>query len=374
MAVHTLRGLRVHEISLVDAPANPGALHVLFKRKEPPVADPKTKPAVKAANGPLDRLLARLGIAKRASADALDPDVYADAASATIDQASDALTVSLKSILGDAAVTDKTAAMEKSLAQFRGFLGESVTEHIEKAMRDVALAGIEKDNTAMPTPAEELIAATAANAALTKKLADAEFELLKAKMPAKHAKFMAGLSSDDAKAKFAAKSPEDRDAQVDASANDTNKRLEGDDPLAVELRKAQAQTVELEKRVAVFEAERELIEFRKRATEVGVAEAQAETILKASKGDPAAFGKVLDMIKAANAQARAGAVFKEFGHGGAAPIEGSARAEIEASAEVLRKADPKLGVIAARVQVRKANIELAQRERDEERAAIRAVS
>jgi hypothetical protein len=432
---HTLKGLRVDEVSLVDAPANPGALHVLFKRRDATMdvdpiikrtfsadqrkelaasgaalpdgsfpientadlhnaikavgraSDPDKAKAhiksraralgataslpdewkgAKAADGPLDRLLNRLGLRKNQPAD-IDPDRYADAAAAAVDQATDALGKSIRSILADAAVTDKAEAIGKSLAEFRGYLGDAMPEQIEKAMRDVALAGveIEKDNT-MPTLEE----VTATNAELQKRLAAAEFEVAVAKMSAKHKAHMDKLKTDDAKAKFAAKSTDDRNKEVDAAEPDAD-----DSDTAKRLKKALADTEDLQKRLAVFEADKELISFQKRAREIGIAEAQAETILKASKGDGTAFQAVLDMIKAANAQARTGTLFKEFGAaGGMPPAGGVARAEVEQKAETLRKADPKLSVIAARVQVRKADPDLAQRERDEERAAVRAVS
>jgi hypothetical protein len=434
---HTLKGLRVDEVSLVDAPANPGALHVLFKRRNPTVmvdyddiikrsftadqrkdlaasgaalpdgsfpientadlhnaikavgraADPeKAKAHIKSraralgaadalpdawkaakADGPLDRLLTRLGL-RKAQADALDPDAYADAAAASVDQATTALGKSIASILADTAVADKATAIGKSLAEFRDFLGDAMPQQIEKAMRDVALAGVtieQKDNT-MPT-LDEVVAT---NADLHKRLAAAELEITKAKMSAKHKAFHDKLKTDDAKGKFLAKSPEDRDAQMDAAEPD-----DGDDDTAKRLTKALGETADLRKRLEAFEAEREVITFQKRAKEIGLADAQAETILKASKGDGTAFQAVLDMIKAANAQAKAGAVFKEFGgSGGLPPTGGQAQAEVTAQAETLRKADPKLSLIAARVAVRKANPDLAQRERDEERAAVRAVT
>lgn len=344
---HLLKGLVVSEISLVDAPANPGALHVLFKRK-----DARMATAVKTDGGALDRLLQRLGIGKKAPA-AVDPDSYLDAAGAKIDAATEALGKSITSILADEKVTDKSAEIAKSLAQFRSHTGDQVGEQIEKAMRDVALATAVTKDDAMPTM-EEM---TASIADLSKKLADTEAELAKAKKAAPDPD-----ASDDAAA--AAKKKKDAEA---AMAKSTEGAL-----FLAELKKSQDEAVELAKRVAVFEAERELEAMKKRATQIGAAEAQAEVILKASKGDAKAFEAVLDMIKAANAQAKTGAIFKEFGATGVAAAEGTAKAEVEAMASTLVKADPKLSLIHARVAVRKANAELAQRERDEERAAIRA--
>jgi hypothetical protein len=434
---HTLQGLRVDEISLVDAPANPGAMAVLFKRKDPampteaelidaymkrdftadqrkaaaakgeampdgsyPIAnrddlknavravgrasDPdKAKAHIKsrakalgctgdlpdtwktADAGVLDRLLTRLGIGKRATPETVDPDTYIDAASASVDKATAALAQSIASIQADAAVVDKTGAIEKSLAEFRAFTADAAADQIEKAMRDVALAThVRKDDDVMPTPEEQV-------ATLSKQLADATLELAKAKMNAKHSKFMDGLKNQDAKDKFAAKPHDERESQIaaasDNDADDTKKR-------DVELTKALGEVADLQKRLATFEADRELDDFRKRASAIGVGDAQAEVLLKASKGDGEAFGKVLDMVKAATTAARTGSIFKEFGGSSGTGGVGSAAAEVTAKAEVLMKAEPTLSPILARVRVRKANAELAQREREEERAASRAAS
>lgn len=340
---HLLKGLQVNEISLVDAPANPGALHILFKRKAPTMA-------TKTDAGALERLLTRLGIGKKAPA-AVDPDSYMDAAGVTIDTATEALGKSITSILADEKITDKGAEIAKSLAQFRSYAGDQVGEQIEKAMRDVALATAVTKDDAMPTM-EEM---TASLAEMSKKLADTEAELAKAKKEPPVV--------DDAAA-AAAKKKKEAEA---AMAKSTEGML-----FLAELKKSQDEAVELAKRVAVFEAERELEAMKKRVTLIGANESQAETILKASKGDAKAFEAVLDMVKAANAQAKAGAIFKEFGGAGHAAPEGSAKAEVDALASTLVKADPKLSLIHARVAVRKGNAELAQRERDEERAAMRA--
>jgi hypothetical protein len=370
---NALKGLWVGEISLVDAPANPGAVHVLFKRKA--TSMPTIRTTKTAAEGALDRLLTKLGLNKRApenGADAFDPAVYTDAASSVVDKATDALNVSIASIMADVAVVDKAAAIAKSVAEFRAFTGEGVSDQIEKAMRGVAVATtgenpanpVRKDDT-MPTPAEM----EATIATMTKRALAAEFEVAKAKMSDKHKSYMAdsGMSDDD-KGKFVAASADDRDAMM------TKAPVKKVDPDAsVALTKALSDVTDLQKRLAVFEADREVAAMQKRATEIGVSTSQAETILKASKGDATAFGVVLDMIKAANEQARVGGVFKEFGaSGGTTGNTGTAAALVVAKAEELRKADPKLSLIAARVAVRKADTDLAQRERDEERALQRA--
>ena len=209
----------------------------------------------------------------------------------------------------------------------------------------------------MPTPDEQI-------ATLTKQLAEVQMEVAIGKLSTKHAKHMAALTSDDAKKAFMAKSPEDKDAAC--ATAETEKAL--DPQTVVALTKAQTEIADLHKRIATFEADKELATFRKRASDIGLGDAQAEMLLKASKGDQTEFDKLLAVVKAATEAARTGSVFKEFGGiGGNGAGGGQAAAEVNALAETLRKADPKLSIIAARVQVRKNDLVLAQRERDEER-------
>jgi hypothetical protein len=415
---HTLKNLRVHEISLVDSPANPGAIALLFKRKEPPmpafaethkiekaddiaaaiaaaakeadqaaarahiIARAKalgcedTCPAVwrsLKSDGAWDRLLTRLGIRKAADTPTtLDPDAYADAAEADLDKALEGLGTAISSILGDAAVTDKAAAITKSLGQFRVHTADKLADHIEKAMRDVALAAGAGGSSQggkeglMPT-IEEL---TKEITTLTARVTKAETEANIAKLSQTHADYAAAADmSEDDKATFAAKTPTERDAHM--AKNPIKK---SDPKLPPEVVEALAKAKETSDRLAVLEADRALIDMRKRAVDIGVGEAHAEVMLKARTGDQASIDKVFDLVKAANAQAKAGALFSEFGsRGGAGAPDGSARAEVQTKAEELRKSDGKLTLEIARVQVRKNNPDLAQRERAEERAAIHAV-
>jgi hypothetical protein len=316
-----------------------------------------------------DALLTRLGIRKAEPAP-VDPDTYSEAAEADVDAAVAALGKSLETILGDGAVTDKAAAVLKSLGQFRIHVADKVSDHIEKAMRDVALAsaaagsprGKEGD---MPTLDELNKTITDLTARVTK----AEREANIAKLSQAHADYAAASDMDeDDKAKFAAKSPAERDAHM---AKNPIKKL--DPKLPPEVVEALAKAKETSDRLAVLEGERALSDMRKRAVEIGVGEAQAEVLLKAQAGDKDAIAKVFELLKAANAQAKTGKLFEEFGSRTPGGPAGSARAEVQAKAEELRKSDGKLTLEIARVNVRKANPDLAQRERDEERAAIHAV-
>lgn len=430
---HLLKGLVVDEVSLVDSPANRGAVHLLFKRapestmtdeeiadafmkrsfsddertrfaasgasmpdgsfpianvadlhnaikavgraKDPEAAKRHIKTRAKALGalaalpetwkaaetGTLDRLLARLGLMKRGSG-TIDPDTYSGDVIASIDAACTALSKSIDSILADATIIDKTNKIAEQLSAFRDFTAGASADQIEKAMRDVAqLAKTGKDDT-MPTADEQI-------ATLKDTVAKLSLEVAKATMSAKHKAHMDSLSGQDAKDAFAAKSSADRDA---ACASDTAKRAiaETTDPtLLAQLTKQDSEIADLRKTVATFEAERELAVFAKRASEAGVGEAQAEVLLKASKGDATAFEALLGMLKGATTAAKTGVVFKEFGAGAGTGVA-SAAGEVAAAAEQLRKAEPTLSIVAAKVRVRKANTELAQRERDEERRGL----
>jgi hypothetical protein len=124
----------------------------------------------------------------------------------------------------------------------------------------------------------------------------------------------------------------------------------------------------------VFEAKDELAVMAKRATDAGIPAIHAELILKASKGEPESFDKMLALFKAQAAQLKTSVIFKEFGGSSGTGADGSALAEIEGHAATLIKADPTMSLIAAKVAVRKSQPALAQRERDEERARVHAVS
>lgn len=357
---HRLKRLTVSEISLVDAPANQGAMHLLFKRKGTPM--PKELSA-------LDRMLVKLGLAKRGPADdkTPDPDTYADVASAAIDKATDALNKSIGTILADEKITDKPAEIAKQIAAMRGHVGDEVATQIEKAMRDVAVVSLEKSGDPnMPTMDELAVQI----AALTKRADTAEFELAKSKLSAEVQTYItdSGLAGEDLTKFVKASAADQAQTMKDKPAKKKPDPAADVDP---EMKKRDETISELKKSVAKFEAEAELQAMRKRAAEVGLPEAQADIILKASKGDQEAFGKVLELMKAATAQAKTSSLFDEFGSSRVAK-EGSAAAEVAAKAEELRKSDPKMSPMVARSQVIKNNPDLYRRVRQEETAGASA--
>lgn len=316
----------------------------------------------------LDRMLMKLKLVKRAptAEDVPDPDVYADLASASIDKAADALSKSIASIIADEKITDKNAEIAKQIATMRGHVGDEVSTHIEKAMRDVAqVANLDKSGDKdMPTT-DELAAQIAA---LTKRADGAEFELAKSKLSPEARTYITDSEMSD----------KDQATFVKASAADQAKTMKDNPPKKKktpatpldpddEMTKRDATIADLKKSIAKMEAERELGEMRKRAAAAGLPEAQADIVLKASKGDADAFGKLLDMMKASTAQAKTASLFSEFGSTRVAK-EGSAAAEVEGKAAEIIKGDASLSPAAARAKVLKANPELYRRQREEERA------
>jgi hypothetical protein len=355
---HLLKNLRVSEISLVDAPANQGAMHLLFKRKG--LTMPKEPSA-------LERMLAKLGLSKRGNVDdkTPDPDTYSDAAGTAIDKAAAALNTSIASILADEKITDKAGEIAKQTATMRAHLGDEVAAQIEKAMRDVAVVSLEKSGDPNMPTMDELAAQLAA---LTKRADSAEFELAKSKLPAETQAYIADV----------AMSAEDQAVFVKASAEDQAKTMKDKPPAKKkvpeadpEMAKRDATIAEMAKSIATFQAERELSDMRKRAADVGLPEAQAEVLLKASKGDADAFGKLMDLVKANKAQAKTDKLFGEFGSTRVSK-EGSATAEMDAKVVELTKADPTKTASVARAEIMKKNPDLFRRVRAEEMSGASA--
>ena len=108
--------------------------------------------------------------------------------------------------------------------------------------------------------------------------------------------------------------------------------------------------------------------FSKRAVDAGLPESDGELVFKAYAGDPAALDGLLERLKSANAAAKEGGVFKEFGASGASGPQ-NAVDELKAKAAELRKADPKLtpSQAFAKAYIDPANAKLAARERSENR-------
>ena len=137
------------------------------------------------------------------------------------------------------------------------------------------------------------------------------------------------------------------------------------------LEDAEKRATEADERVAKLETERRTAEFVKRA------EGYASIPVEAPKFGPILMkaadaltdeerDELYRVLDAANEAARVGKLFSEAGND---MPEGSARAQVTAKAEEIRKADPKLTLEQAKRQVYRDNPELAEQEAAEDAAA-----
>jgi hypothetical protein len=273
-----------------------------------------------------------------------------------------ALRCAICSILEDPEVNDKSAAIEESFKQFQDYIAGLTPDNLEKAMTPVdlkkqiddAVAAALKDTTEKVGELEKT----------NKALADENVVL---KMSDKHKAFHSGLDNQDAKDKFAAKSPEERDAQMEK----TKKSI---DP-------------EIAKRLADAEGDRAMLKaliekdekqtFAKRATDLGLTVDQGELLRKAHHGDVASLQSVEDIIgtmtKAMRAAQSTGLIFKEFGAQG--ETRGTtAMDQLNAKADELSKSeigkDLSQQQAFAKVYADPANAEIVKRETQERRKAM----
>ena len=319
-------------------------------------------------------------------------------------KASNALQLSLTSILKDEAVTDKGPMITQSLQEFADYIEGMVPGDIGKALAAGIAAmftgpagpTVQGDNTMSDAIKKALgLPATATEAEVLKameekdkKLKETEKECNVAKMSDKHKAFAANPDAKmpaGGKDKFAEMTAAERDAHMSAHPVDDEdtevekalkagnafktaegsivlKRKVGEDVFAV-MKALNAKSIAQETELAKAREDKIAKEFEDLATENGFAKGFAPTLRKALAGaDPEARAALLKEFKAARAQADAGGVFKEFGgHGG--PNAGSAEAEVLAKRDQLMAADPKLSAeqAYARVWKDKGNAELRKR-------------
>ncbi len=332
----------------------------------------------KVSKGWVRKLLESTGLVKQdfngAQAD-IEAGEYAQGMMEEIAEAVGALQTAICSIQCDPAVTDKDAAIKESIAQFQAHIQGVVPEGIENAMRGAALAAAGytiNDQGAItkrtdPMTDEEQKAQAKALEDTQKALDLAKREIVVLKMSDKHKGYMKDRGDDmgdDEKGKFLAMSPDERDAHMEKHPV---KKAE----LPAEVQKALDENTKLRKRLDDLESANALISFQKRAGEIGIGEANGETLLKAYAGDKAAIDKLLDLVKASTTQAKEAGLFKEFGSAHDDGSNTSAYGQLVAKAAELRKADPKLtdAQAFAKVYADPANVELAKRERLENRPA-----
>ena len=279
-----------------------------------------------------------------------------------------ALECSISSIMCDEDVTDKAAAIAESFDQFKSHLAGLDPGDLEKA-------DMSKDNTTVSPAVQKMIdEAVAAAVGVIKAQSAAEIakkdeEIAIAKMSDKHKAFHAGLTNEDEKKKFAAMTPDQRDAHMEKM-----KKGAMDDPV---IKAALLENDELKKRVAALEDDKTLDICKRDATEMGMTDADAgATLMKARKGDKDAMAKVeahIKTVKKSRDEAlKQSRLFSEFGTTHGASSGGDALAELNLKAAELRKTETGLSEAQAfeKVLLNPANKDLVARERDERMAKI----
>lgn len=200
------------------------------------------------------------------------------------------------------------------------------TDELNKLVSDAVTAGITK---ALEEPAK-----------LLAKQAD---EIVLLKMTDAHKAYMAGCPADTQKT-FKAMSPEDRDAfmsknplkkAADAVNHDELTKRDGE---ISDLRK---RADEQEKVIKSFQLKEAQADFKKKAVDAGLAEADGEIMRKAFGGDAEAQvtlnKRYAEVTAALKQQVATGALFGEFGT--AKGARGDAYASLEAKADELHKKD-----------------------------------
>jgi hypothetical protein len=310
-----------------------------------------------------------------------DASGYAEAMCEEIDEANCALHESIRSILDDDSVTDKQKMLEQTFEQYKAHVGAIVPEEMEKALAAAVAKATQKDDKDMTQDefkkaiadevkkaVDPLQAAVDAGKATIDKLTTENAVL---KLSDKHKGYMdAADMSEEQKKKFAAKSPDERDAHM--ADNPVEKRL------PAHIQKALAEGEEMKKRLAALEDDKALATLKKRAVDAGLPEDFGEVLQKAERGDKEALGKIIDkhaeVAKARDAALRVGGVFKEFGTSRGA--SGNAYDILTVKAEELRKADASLteAQAFAKAYSDPANRDLVAQEKRERMAKVSAAA
>lgn len=300
-----------------------------------------------------------------------------------------ALDRSICSISYDDDVADKAAMIAESFDQFRAHVaGLGLDDDVTKSLAsDIGAAHpLLKGDRDMDTAAiQKMIdeAVTKSTKPLTDTIAKQAGEIAILKMSEKHKDFHDKMSGD-AKDKFAAMSPGERDDHMDK-----NPVKKGVDALPADVRgvvepiiKSMGETVqknvELSKQVHTLTDERDRVEFGKRAVGLGLPEAHGEIMRKAYAGDVAAIGEHEKALKGLVARAAAGEriLFSEIGKSEQGGTGATAYDQIMVKAKEFKKADPKLTEAQAftKAYTDPANRELAETHKREEFTKRRSVA
>lgn len=278
-------------------------------------------------------------------------DDYACDLLEAIDEATCALRESVCSILEDDEVTDKQKMLAETFDQYHQHLQDVAGAEVTKALgRAKAVSEGEADMT------EDDIK-KAIGAEVAKVLAPKDEEIKK-------------LQAEIAELKKAKMTPEEeaklKAAEDKKKEDDVEKKLE----LPEEVKKQLAEIDTIKKQNATYEEERQVVAFGKRATAIGLVEAEGEILRKAYTGDAEAIKKLEEKIKGLNEQVAKGSMFKEFGNKGSNTGTG-AMATLISKRDALMATDPKLSKeqAFAKVYADPANAETVALEKRERLAA-----
>ena len=317
-----------------------------------------------------------------------------------LDAASSALEAAINAALADDKMTkaDRQAAVAKAFDDYAEHLNGSVPAAIEAALK---AAGLEAPAHKRDGEGETDEERKAREAKARKDAAEAEDakKALIAKVGAEHAAAVAKMTP--AHVRFAEKLPEGErkafmlmsDAQradhmrghalagmgdgTDGHTDGTPNRMGKTMDLPADVKKQLEDLEAFKKRAEASEAaladllkREEQTTLRKRCVEVGLPEAEAETIGKALKGDAAAVGKLLDTIKALNAQVKEAGLFSERGNTNGGGTGATANDQLLLKANEMAKAE-KITVAQAYAKVYRdpANASLVKQIKAEEQRA-----
>jgi len=293
-------------------------------------------------------------------------------------KARDAFLTSVRSILGDESIADKSAVVDKSVDQ--------LFEHVADVSDDIAktLAGGD------PAPSEDDPMTIATISAMKKALGLADDATDSDVLAAvtriagdetkKKDEEIAKLGNELAIAKlspiekqhFDSLSGDPQAAFLKASADERRSIMlaKKEPELSPEIKKALADVEVLKAENAKLVADAKLESFRKKAIENGMAASQGEVLMKAYAGDATAVDELVGLVKAGNNRAEEAGLFKEIGSmGNDKASNDTALGELEMKALELKKAQPHLNFDQAFAKVYQdpVNQKLAARERADNR-------
>jgi hypothetical protein len=349
-----LTRLRIDEVSSVDRGAGEGVKIMLMKRGQPTMKNKFTEMFAKVFGG-------------GASNDEV------------INKALDGLTESVSSILGDEKV-DKAVALGETFNQFGDHLKETLTAGpavVTKKEESIMDLTVLKKALGLADTATEadVTAAVAKNLAdqkaLQKAFAKQQQDIAAAYTPEQivylKAQGLDDVNDEDTDGDTAKKAAK-KAFRTGTSAERATIMKAAEPEVPAYVKKMMDDNAALRKRLDDLTTSGELVSLSKAATDALLPASEAETIQKAYSGDRAAVDKLLGFVKQANATAKAGGVFKEFGSSTGTGVVDTAIEELNVLAKKVAEKDGITFAKAfAKVYEDPANVELVKRERSENR-------